>query len=59
MTYIPNWRNTIVFSTYIIDINVTQRMVGKHWMKRWCMYRWAGKTSTEVTEVNNNRGYEA
>jgi len=36
----------LFYSTYIIDINVTQRMVGKHWVKRWCMYRWAGKAST-------------
>jgi len=25
-----------------IDINITQMMAGKQWVKRWGMYRWAG-----------------
>jgi len=28
-----------------IDINITQMMVDKQWVKRWGMYRWAGKAS--------------
>jgi len=27
------------------NINITQMMVGKQWVERWGMYRWAGKAS--------------
>jgi len=34
-------------STYVVDINVTQMMVGKQWVKSWGMYRWAGEGSQQ------------
>jgi len=34
-------------------------MVGKQWVKRWGMYRWAGEASTQVKKVSSNNGYEA
>jgi len=42
-----------------IDINIIQMMVGKQWVKRWSMYRWAGEASIQVKEVSSNNGYEA
>jgi len=36
VAYIKNWKENA------IDINITQMMVGKQWVKRWGMYRWAG-----------------
>ena len=42
-----------------VDINITQMMVGKQWVKRWGMYRWAGEASTQVKKVSSNNGYEA
>ena len=42
-----------------IDINITQMMVGKQWVKRWGMYRWEGEASIQVKEVSNSNGYEA
>jgi len=40
------------------DINITQMMVGKQWVKSWNMYRWAGEASTQVKEASSNKGYE-
>jgi len=36
----------LFYSAYIFDIEVTQMMVGKQWVKSWGMYRWSGETST-------------
>ena len=52
---------------HTIDINITTQMmvtittimVGKQWVKRWSMYRWAGEASIYVKKVNSNNGYEA
>ena len=41
------------------DINITQMMVGKQWVKNWSMYRWAGEASIQVKEASTNNGYEA
>jgi len=40
------------------DINITQMMVGKQWVKHWGMYRWAGEASI-VKEASSNNGCEA
>jgi len=34
-------------------------MVGKQWVKRWGMYRWAGEASIQVKEASSKNGYEA
>jgi len=34
-----------------IDINITQMMVGKQWIKNWYTC-WTGETSTQVKEVS-------
>jgi len=34
-------------------------MVGKQWVKRWGMYRWAGEARIYVKKVSSNNGYEA
>jgi len=39
----------------IIDINITQLMVGKQCVESWGMYRWAGEASTQVKEASNIR----
>ena len=52
-------RNAAYIKKNAIDINKTQMMVGKQWVKRWGMYRWAGEASTQVKKVSSNNGYEA
>ena len=42
-----------------IDINITQMMAGKQWVKNWGMHRWAGEASMQVKEASSNNGYEA
>jgi len=37
-----------------IDINITQTMVGKQWVKRWGMYRWGGEASILVKKASFN-----
>ena len=36
-------------------------VVGKQWVKSWCMYRWAGEASIQGKEgeASSNNGYEA
>jgi len=41
------------------DINITQMMVAKQWMKNWGTHRWAGEASIQVKEASSNNGYEA
>ena len=41
-------------SAHTIDINTTQMMVSKQWVKSWCMYRWAGEGSKQ-----QYKGHEA
>ena len=57
--YITNIKKNKKNKKNAIDINITQMMVGKQWMKRWGMYRWAGEASTQVKKVSSNNGYEA
>jgi len=42
---------------HTIDINITQMMVGKQWVKGRYIYRWAGETSTQVKEASSNKGW--
>jgi len=35
VTYSKNKKNAV-------DVNITQMISGKQWVKRWGMYRWAG-----------------
>jgi len=37
---------------------ITQMMVGKQWVKRWGMYRWA-RAGEGFKEASSNNGYEA
>ena len=53
--YIKNIKKT----KNAIDINITQMMVSKQWVKRWGMYRWAGEASIQVKKASSNNGYEA
>jgi len=32
------------------NINITQMMVVKHWVKRLCRYRWIGETNMQVKD---------
>jgi len=34
-------------------------MVGKQWVKSWCMHRWGGEASMQIKEASSNKGYEA
>jgi len=42
-----------------LDINITQMIVGKQWVKSWYMYRWTGEASTQVKEARSSKGDEA
>jgi len=41
------------------DIDITQMMAGKQWVKNWGTHRWAGEASIQVKEASSNNGYEA
>ena len=35
-------------------------MVGKQWVKKWGMYRWAGgEASIQLKEASTNNGYDS
>jgi len=36
-----------------IDINITQMMVGKQWVKSWSKYRWAGEASIQLIHATH------